>query len=139
LKDEFRKAGIEFNERLVEFNVLVNCMLDRKCDAVANSWVAPLDGDPYQVFHSSSIPNRGTNWISFRNTESDRLLEQARAEFDFEKRKQIYWRWQELIHDEQPYTFLIYPEAPVAYHKRFQNVEFIPNRPGYNLSEWLVR
>ena len=51
--------------------------------------------------HLSSASNRGSNFISFKNAESDRLIEQARLEFDDEKRKQIYWKWQELIHSEQ--------------------------------------
>jgi peptide/nickel transport system substrate-binding protein len=66
------------------------------------------------------------------------LLEQARLEFDSEKRKQLYWRWQELIHDEQPVTFLYYVLEPAAYSKRFQNVQWLPLRPGYDLRDWWV-
>jgi len=76
--------------------------------------------------------------VNFRNPESDRLLEQARLEFDDEKRKQIYWRWQELIHEEQPYTFLFYTEEPAAYSRRFQNVKWLPPRPAYDLNTWFV-
>ena len=70
--------------------------------------------------------------------ESDGLIEQARKEFDDERRKQIYWRWQELIHEEQPYTFLYYQEEVAAYSKRFQNVTWWPLRPGYDLTSWFV-
>ena len=138
LKDEFRKAGIEVTERVIEFTVFVSGVSEHKFDAAPSVWTSPLETDPYEIFHSDSIPNRGSNWVSFRNEESDRLIEQARTEFDPEKRKQIFWRWQELISEEQPYTFLFHTEDAAAYHKRFQNVGFIPNRPGHDLKGWFV-
>jgi peptide/nickel transport system substrate-binding protein len=138
LKDEFRKAGIEMTERLMDFNLFLSTALDHKLDAAASAWNSPLESDPHQIFHSSASLNRGSNFISFKNAESDRLLEQGRLEFDPEKRKQIYWQWQELIHEEQPYTFLFYALESAAYHRRFENVEWLPNRPGYDLTRWFV-
>jgi peptide/nickel transport system substrate-binding protein len=102
------------------------------------AWTSGLVSDPYQLWHSSSIANKGSNYVSFRNAEADRLLEEARLEFDAEKRKQLYWRWQEIIHDEQPYTFLFVPEESAAYDRRFQNVAWMPARPGYDLNAWFV-
>ncbi|HYR41522.1 MAG TPA: peptide-binding protein, partial [Terriglobia bacterium] len=138
LKEEFRKAGIEMTERTVEFNVMTGAVQEHRFDASALSWSADLIADPYQVFHSSAALNKGSNFISFKNAESDRLIEKARLEFDDEKRKQIYWQWQELIHEEQPYTFLFYREEPAAYSKRFRNVQWLPLRPGYDLNSWFV-
>src|SRR4029453_6241681 len=94
--------------------------------------------DPYSVWHSSQIKNRGQNYSSFKNPEIDHILEQARTEFDREKRKQLYWRFQEIIHDEQPFTFIFYPTEAAAFHKRFQNVNWLPSIPGYDLTEWFV-
>ncbi len=138
LKESFRKAGIETTERRIEFTVFVDSMRDHRFDASLSAWAGDLVNDPYQLWHSSSIANRGSNYISFRNAESDRLIEQARTEFDPETRKQLYLKWQELIHEEQPYTFLFYPEEPIAYQRRFQSVRFLPVRPGYDLQEWFV-
>jgi len=98
----------------------------------------PLEDDGFQLWHSSSIANGGSNAVGFRNAESDKLLETGRMEFDAEKRKQIYWKWQEIIHDEQPYTFLLIPKEPMVYQKRFQNVTWLPVSPGYDLTQWFV-
>ena len=138
LREQFRKAGIEMKERLLEFNVQVENLRDHKFDATTLLWVSPLLADPYSIWHSSSIANRGSNYASFRNAESDRLLEQARTEFDSDKRRQLYYRWQEIIYDEQPYTFLYVPRDPAAYQKRFQNVNWYPPDPAYNLLEWFA-
>jgi peptide/nickel transport system substrate-binding protein len=50
----------------------------------------------------------------------------------------MYWRWQEIVYDEQPYTFLYFARDSTAYHKRFQNVKFYPPDPAYDIREWFV-
>ena len=134
VKEEFRKAGIDVKEKHLEGATFQNTMRDRAFDAEASGWASNLITDPYQIWHSSSIANRGSNVIGFRNKESDTLIEQARMEFDVTKRRALFWKWQELIADEQPYTFLFYPQESAAYSKRLQNVKFIPSRPGYDLN-----
>jgi peptide/nickel transport system substrate-binding protein len=138
VKDTFRKAGIEVNIQRLEFAVLVNTLRDHRFDAALGSWVADLESDPYEVWHSSQSADRGSNFVSFKNAEADTLIERARMEFDAEKRRALYWRLQEILHDEQPYTFLFYPLETAAFDKRFQNVAFVPARPGYDLNTWFV-
>jgi peptide/nickel transport system substrate-binding protein len=137
LREEFRKAGIDVTERVVEFAVMTQMLKEHRFDASALGFTFDLVDDPYHVWHSSSAAG-GSNFQNFKNAESDRLLEAARLEFDNEKRKQIYWRWQELIHDEQPVTFLYYQQEPAVYSKRFQNAQWLPLRPGYDLTSWWV-
>ncbi len=138
LREEFHKAGIEVNERTVDLNALVPGLREHKFDSAMLTLTEDLYPDPYETWHSSSAQNGGSNFASFKNPESDRLLEQARLEFDAEKRKQIYWKWQELISDEQPWSVLYYVENPAAYSKRLQNLQWLPLRPGYDLTTWWV-
>jgi peptide/nickel transport system substrate-binding protein len=139
LAEEFRKSGIEMTERVMEFGVMIQSLKDHRFDSsTLNLGHGDLtDADAYQAWHSSGTTG-GTNFWNFKNPEADRLLEQARLEFDGEKRKQLYWRWQEIISDEQPVTFLYYFVEPAAYSKRFQNVQWLPLRPGYDLTTWWV-
>ena len=138
LKEEFGQVGIEMTERRMEFTVVIENVRDRQFDAYAGAWLSDLLQDPYQLWHSTSIGNRGSNFGSFNNPEADRLIEDARTEFDPEKRKQLYWQFQEILHEEQPYTFMLYPQESVAYDRRFQRVDFLPVRPGYDLTKWFV-
>jgi peptide/nickel transport system substrate-binding protein len=137
MADAFRKAGIEMTERVVEFAVGMKTLREHKFEAGTGAFTFDLVQDPFQQWHSSSAAD-GLNYQNFKNAESDRLIEQARLEFNDEKRKALYWRWQELIHDEQPVTFLYYQQEPVAYSKRFRDVQWLPLRPGYDLRTWWV-
>jgi peptide/nickel transport system substrate-binding protein len=137
LMDEFKKVGIGMTERAIEFALMTTTLKEHRFDASALGFSSDLVQDPYESWHSSSVAG-GTNYGNFKNAESDRLLEQARLEFDHEKRRQIYWRWQELVHDEQPVTFLYYQVEPAALSNRFQNAQWLPLRPGYDLTTWWV-
>jgi peptide/nickel transport system substrate-binding protein len=137
LAEEFRKAGIEMTDRVVEFALMTKALKEHRFDASTLTASSDLDQEQYQFFHSSSA-NGGSNFVSFKNADSDHLLEQIRLEFDDAKRKELYWKWQELIQDEQPITFLYYWSEPAAYSKRFQNVQWVPLRPGYDLNNWWV-
>ncbi len=137
MAEAFRQAGIQMTERVIELSLLTSTLREHRFDASVLAFTFDLVQDPFQEWHSSSASG-GSNFENFKNADSDRLIEQARLEFDNEKRKQIYWQWQELIQDEQPVTFLYYAQDPAAYSKRFQNVQWLPLRPGYDLTTWWV-
>ena len=92
--------------------------------------------DLYQVWHSSQAENQGSNAISFKNSEADRILEAYRKEFDENSRIEMYGRLQEIIHMQQPYTFLWKSRSAQAYSRRFSGVNWYPS--GADLLEWWV-
>jgi peptide/nickel transport system substrate-binding protein len=138
LQDELGKAGISVTARRLDAAVFQSTLRDQKADAAIGIWSTGLLFDPYQLFHSDSAKNRGSNYYNFRNPEADSVLQRARVEFDAEKRKQLYWRFQEIFQDQQPYTMLYYPDEAAIYHVRFENVHFLHQRPGYDLTQWSV-
>ena len=97
-------------------------------------------GDPdfsYKHWHSSQI-ERGVNVSSYRNREVDRLLEDGRAEFDQERRKALYYTYQEEILKDPPGIFLFRTNYLVGVHQRFKGVQISPVGPFANIREWYV-
>lgn len=136
LKEEMDKAGIRMNIRKIEWAVFVQRLNERKFDAVTLSWSMGVETDPYQIWHSSQKSSGGSNFVGFDNAEADRLIEEARQEFDSEKRTKLYKKFANIIHDEQPYTFLFCGKSPIAINKRFENVNVYPL--GVDFLEWYV-
>ena len=67
------------------------------------------------------------------------VIEEGRRTFDLDKRKAYYDRFQEILAEEQPYTFLYVGEALPAVSKRFRNVKPAPSGIRYNFhTEWFV-
>ncbi len=136
LKEDLRKVGIVVNIRQLEWSVYVENLRDRQFDVVSLLWIGGLEMDPYQIWHSDNIGDRGSNYMGFKHAEADSLIEEARYELDEEKRNAMYFRLQEIFHEEQPYTFMFYQRDPGAYLKEFHGVKWLPIRPGYKVNSW---
>jgi peptide/nickel transport system substrate-binding protein len=135
LKEELAKVGIEMSIRPLEWALFTKMLDDRNFDAVIMGWSLPVEADPYQVWHSSQT-EKGSNFIGFSNREADLIIEEARVTFEKEKRVQLYRRFHQIMHEEQPYTFLFVNESLVAVDRRFESVNVYPL--GLDTSEWWV-
>lgn len=137
--DELRKVGIKLDVRKLEWSVFLENMRSRKFEMSIGAWVNdPIPSDPYQIWHSSQVGNKGSNYVGFKNTRADQLLEMNRVEFDEQKRIAYMREFQQIVADEQPYIFLWSPLNPGAYNTRLQNVKFSYVRPGYNPTQWWI-
>ncbi len=125
MKEQCKKVGILLTIRAMEWGAFLEQLNEDKfdCCTLAWSWDWP-ENDLYQVWHSDSIANRGSNRVKFKNEEADRLILDVRREFDDKKRMEKARKLHEIIYDEQPYTFLINPKRIGLYHKRLQNMKF---------------
>ena len=105
LRDEFRKVGIQMEIERVDNVTLKERRLKHQFDALAMNWSnQDVEEDLFELFHSSQIG--GGNSISYRNPEADRLIEEARAEFDFQKRVQLNRRIHRMLYHDQAYYFM---------------------------------
>lgn len=136
IKDKFEKAGIQMRITPWEFAILSERLDERNFDATLISWSGSVEDDPYQIWHSESIKDKGSNYIGFVNQESDRLIEEGRRTLDDEKRMAIWHQWQRLIADEQPYTFLLARKDRVFINGRFRNTQ--PYKTGLAAYDWFV-
>jgi peptide/nickel transport system substrate-binding protein len=135
LQENLKDIGIRMEIIKLEWAVFIQRIQGHDFDACTLGWSLGWESDPYQVWHSSQA-DKGSNFIGFKNAEADRIIEEARKEFDPDKRHQMYHRLHEIIHEEQPYTFLFTMEALVAVSRRFQNVNVY--RMGLAPREWWV-
>ncbi len=137
LKEEFRRVGIDCTIRFVEWAVFVLKLDTRDFDAVTLAWGGGgVESDPFQIWHSHQIANRGHNFISFRNAEADRLIMEARAELDPERRHVLYRRFHRLLHELQPYTFFIARESLRLVSTRVEGAVVRPG--GMDTEEWWI-
>ncbi len=75
-----------------------------------------LDPDEflYNLFHSSTAEN-GYNFVGYINQDYDDAAVAQRAEMDRDKRKALVYKAQEIINNDQPFLFTVYPKASYAY------------------------
>ncbi|OPY86468.1 MAG: Oligopeptide-binding protein AppA precursor [Syntrophus sp. PtaU1.Bin208] len=133
------EIGISVKIRVVEWAAFVNDFINkRRFDATILGWSIPLDPDLYDVWHSSKTGPQELNFTSFKNEEVDRLLEKGRGAFDLKERKKTYDRIQEILAEEQPYTFLYVPDSLPIVQARFRGIELAPLGISHNFIKWYV-
>jgi peptide/nickel transport system substrate-binding protein len=133
------EVGIEVKLRVIEWaSFLKEFINPGNLDATILGWTIPIDPDAYNVWHSSKTGAGELNFINFKNAEVDDLLEKGRRTLDRKTRKKIYDRFQEILAEEQPYTFLYVPDALPVVAARFRGIEEAPAGIMYNFIEWFV-
>lgn len=102
--------------------------------------VPPPPDDPKQLWHSSGAKQKGSsNATGFANAEADSIIDALQYEHDLAKREKLYHRFHQILHEEQPYTFLYVPKQSFLYREYVQNV-FVPSErqdlvPGATISQ----
>jgi peptide/nickel transport system substrate-binding protein len=139
IQRQLKDVGITVKIRILEWSAFVTDFINkRRFDTVILGWSIPLDPDAYDVWHSSKTNPEELNFISYNNPEADKMLEKGRSTFDQKERKKYYDRFQEILADDQPYTFLYVPDALVITHKRFRGIQPAPIGLEYNFIKWYV-
>ena len=139
IQRRLKEVGIKIEIRIVEWaTFLKEFIFPGNFDATILGWSGGPEPDQFNIWHSSKTAPRELNFIKYSNPEVDDLLEKGRRTFDLEKRKEIYDRFQEILAEEQPYTFLYVGEALPAVARRFRGITPAPAGITYNFIKWYV-
>jgi peptide/nickel transport system substrate-binding protein len=131
IKDLLARAGILMKPKPTEWSVMLDLTKKRDFDAMTLGWTSGLETDLYQIFHSSQIADGGNNFTDYRNPELDRLIDEARATVDEDKRMPLWQAAERLLYQDQPYTFLMRRKSLVFIDRRIHNV--VSTKVGLNL------
>lgn len=137
VQDQLKEIGIKVSPNPLEWTIFSDDMNKKNFEAAVAGWSVGLKMEMTTIFHTKSIPDK-FNFVSYSNPEFDSLNDAASMEVDREKARKMWHRAQELIVDDQPYTFLYIPKQINFIGKRFQNVQMQTVGWNYNLDQWWV-
>jgi peptide/nickel transport system substrate-binding protein len=139
IQRQLAEVGIRAKIRILEWSAFVTDFINkRRFDAVILGWTIPPDPDAYDVWHSSKTAPEELNFVSYGNPEADEMLEKGRSTFNQTERKKYYDRFQEILAEDQPYTFLYVPDDLIMISNRIRGVEPAPVGIGHNVIKWYV-
>ncbi len=138
LKDSYARAGIVMELDPLEFSVLINRLEAQSFDAITLRWGGgAVESDIRQMFHSSQTNKGGDNVMNYRNAELDLLIDQARRTLDRDERMMLGQACHRILHEDQPYTFMLRQKALIFLDKRIENLRMTTE--GINdRKEWYV-
>ncbi|GMV06203.1 MAG: ABC transporter substrate-binding protein [Gemmatimonadota bacterium] len=107
---QLREVGIEVTPRVLEMGALwdiVSNPADRDFDGVAIAWVGEFRVDDTGLFHSSQA-DEPFGFTGTHNPELDHLMDTLAVIVDREAARPVWARYEEVLTDEQPYTFFYF-------------------------------
>jgi peptide/nickel transport system substrate-binding protein len=126
MKECLAKIGILCNVKPTEFTVLTSLNEEHKFQAAFGGWGSGADPDTSTNIY---VTNENRNYGQYSNPEIDKLFEQARKEFDDDKRYAIYGEISKMLWEDQPYTWLYYRNSFYGFNKRLRGYNFSPRGP----------
>lgn len=135
IQSQLRKIGVEVKPRAIEFNTLVSRETQHQFDAVLGAWGMDTSLDLRYAFHTDSIAN-GYNFGNYSNPRVDRLIDEAHAQSSLAGAKQRLVEIQEILHHDQPMTFLLEPEQLDAVRSRVRDAHPNALSSFLDLKDW---
>jgi ABC-type transport system substrate-binding protein len=106
-KDKWKDLGVNINIVARDAQTLQKEIIPKRdYDLLLYGLDYGYDPDPYPFWHSSQISETGLNLSDFANVDADKILEEGRQTTDFNKRKELYANFQNILNDEAPAIFL---------------------------------
>ncbi|WP_028586741.1 peptide-binding protein [Desulfocurvus vexinensis] len=131
--------GVRVKIRTVEWSAFIKEFIDKgRFEALVMGWNIIIDPDLYNVWHSSQAEPGGLNFVGYKNPELDALLDEGRHLLGQAERKAVYDKVQQLLHEDQPYTFLYCPLALPVVAARIQGIEPAPAGISHNFEKWWI-
>lgn len=126
IQQYLKEVGIGVNIQSFEWGTFFDDIQNGRFDLYSLTWVGIYEPDIYdRIFNSRSI-GKGANRGGYVNPKVDRLLEAAQKTFDIAKRRQYYWRIQEILQDNLPYISLWYETNVAVMNRRVSGFLMYP-------------
>jgi peptide/nickel transport system substrate-binding protein len=119
VQNDLRDVGIDVQPRLAEWNSLIDRLKQKDFEAVVSGWSVDFKFDPSETL---SCGGGVYNYPSYCNPDADALVEAALTTLDQEEARPLWHQYQEIIHQDQPYTFLFYLTERLGVSERLEGV-----------------
>ncbi|UCG92650.1 MAG: TonB family protein [candidate division WOR-3 bacterium] len=122
IASDLRTLGIRVRQRTLDAASFISAISEGDFDGFIMGWSVGEKIDPTAYWHSDSIKGR-FNFVSYKNSTVDSLITVGVAMLNRKKAKEIWDAFQQIIYDDQPYTFLIVPDDISATYRRVKGTE----------------
>src|SRR5690606_16602645 len=120
IQNNLREIGVDAQLRLAEWNSMTDRLKRREFQAVVTGWAVDFKFDPTETL---GCAGGVYNYPAYCNPTADSLSRQGLTTLDHDDARPLWNQYQEIIHEDKPYTFLYYLDERLDLSKRLQGVE----------------
>jgi len=135
IRNNLKAVGIEMDVQTMELNTFIDNLVDKKMDAWMAAWYIPIPVDLKNYWYSD-LEATPRNFVSYQNKEVDKIIERLETKISGEKRNELIKKFQAIIHEDEPVTFLYWTPDICAYNKKIKNINITPLGAIMHCWEW---
>lgn len=125
LAEQWSAVGVEATVETVPPSGVHTALGNRNFEAALVRVPLPGDPDPYPFWHETQVDS-GQNYAGFVHRRISEVTEQARVTTNRNRRKELYYEFQELFAEEVPALLLYVPVYTYGVDDRIQDVQIGP-------------
>lgn len=140
MQRQLRQVGVDVQIQPQEFQSMLQRYKSREYDAVLANWTLDtFKVDPTPLFScaQAKVAN-SANRTGYCNPRADALMEQGLRATDAAQAKGIWAQYSQILHQDQPITFLYWFEDMAGVGPRPRNVETDARSKIVNIRDWWV-
>ena len=137
VQQNLKAIGIDCRLDVQESNVFFENLQNRKLDAWMAGWSIGLEIDPLDVW-GSDLKRSTFNFTGYRNPRIDEICELAKEKLVQTDARPYWLEYQEIIHRDQPVTFLYWIRETLGFSKRIAGEELNISGTFYNIDDWTL-
>ena len=138
IQQNLREIGIECRLRVDESLIFLKNQNEFRYDAALSGLAA--ETLPFQlVIWNSDFAKCPFNSAAFQQKELDSVIAELSRPLPRDREVALWKRYQKILHDEQPRSFLYYYDELEGFSSRIKNADVNLISTLYNASEWSVR
>jgi peptide/nickel transport system substrate-binding protein len=120
-----------------ELGLFIDNLYQKKMDAWMAAWYIPI---PIEIkpYWYSDIERTPLNFVSYQSKDVDLIIDELEEKNDEQRKIDLYFSFQELIHFDQPVTFLYWIPNITVYNKKIKNINITPLGSITHCWEWKV-
>lgn len=135
IQQDLLRAGIRIDLYSLDWSVFMQRVTEHDFDAATLMFSMEWEADYYDLYHSSQCQG-GQNYGCWENAEADDLLVELRRELDPERRIELQHRLHQILHEEQPNTFMLARVVNSLAARSIHNA--LPGIPWYDERTWFI-
>ena len=140
MQAQLAAIGADVTPTVVEWLTLLSQINDptrRDFDGFVLGWVGEFKLDDTDLFHSRSLSGSYA-WAGTQRPDIDNFLDELPLVVDRDDAKPLWAQYQELLVDEQPYTFFYFPDRLDGVSTRLRGVEMDARGEWLNIKDWWI-
>jgi peptide/nickel transport system substrate-binding protein len=143
IKEYWEQLGVKVNPEIIPVSQIQSSVIKPKnFEALFYGITLGVDPDPYVFWHSSQA-EKGLNLSGYESDDADKLLEDARHIVEENKRKELYFKFQDMIAQDVPAIFIYSTKYSYVQSKDIkgfdQRVIYYPSDRFSKIGEWYLK